>query len=151
MLKVLGEKSDFFDFMWSSHKNSMIMCRAKNHISPLLISCILYFSQKFLLCQWNLNTFVPRNFKEIVKTSKIIMVKCDEIWFPWRNIVLCSIFNLIIYKESLRCTNIVFVSVTIAESRHIGRSERWMHPVPRFGGNNYPIKCLYDNDFFHGM
>ena len=54
-------------------------------------------------------------------------------------------------QATLRCTNIVFVSVTIAESRHIGRSERWMHPVHRFGGNNYPIKGLYDNDFFQGM
>ena len=42
----------------------------------------------------NNNTFFTNSFKEMIKFCsrilKIIIVKCGEIWFLWRNMVLCS-------------------------------------------------------------
>ena len=40
------------------------------------------------------NYVLPSSFKEMTKiclrTMKIIILKCGEIWFPRRNMVLCS-------------------------------------------------------------
>ena len=64
-----------------------------------LISCtfFIFHRNRFLsLCEWNPNKFLPSRFKQLNKicfsTLRILIVKCGEIWFPWRNMVLCSIF-----------------------------------------------------------
>ena len=56
----------------------------------------LYFHRnKFLILHlWNLSKFLSHSFKEMPKVSfntfRIIMVKCDEIWFPWQYWEACS-------------------------------------------------------------
>ena len=46
---------------------------------------------------------LPSKFKEMTKICfsavKFIIVKCGEIWFPWRNMVLCSTYKFVLQNQ----------------------------------------------------
>ena len=96
MLCGFREVTRFFKISRSRVKNHISPC---DHISPLIFNSCNFFifhrntflSYMSLKYKYVFTQHLQRNDKLSLSTLKIIMVKCGEIWFPWRNMVLCSI------------------------------------------------------------